>query len=95
MLQLYRCPGRLVCTHAYGIIRAMSVLIGNDLSKRFGPLDVFQGVDLRVKKGDRMGLARSLFPRLGGDAHLEAGRLSQPRSALPAGRSQRLRSAAY
>jgi hypothetical protein len=29
----------------------MSVLIGNDLSKRFGPLDVFQGVDLRVEKG--------------------------------------------
>ena len=34
----------------------MSVLIGNDLSKRFGPLDVFQGVDLRVEKGDRIGL---------------------------------------
>lgn len=34
----------------------MSVLIANDLAKRFGPLDVFQGVDLRVEKGDRIGL---------------------------------------
>lgn len=34
----------------------MSVLIANDLAKRFGPLDVFQGVALRVEKGDRIGL---------------------------------------
>ncbi len=34
----------------------MSVLIGSDLGKRFGPLDVFNGLDLRVEKGDRIGL---------------------------------------
>jgi ATP-binding cassette, subfamily F, member 3 len=34
----------------------MSVLIGSNLARRFGPLDVFQGVDLRVEKGDRIGL---------------------------------------
>jgi ATP-binding cassette, subfamily F, member 3 len=34
----------------------MSVIIGSNLARRFGPLDVFQGVDLRVEKGDRIGL---------------------------------------
>ena len=34
----------------------MTVLTGNNLAKRFGPLDVFQGVNLRVEKGDRIGL---------------------------------------
>ncbi|MEA3337669.1 MAG: ABC-F family ATP-binding cassette domain-containing protein [Chloroflexota bacterium] len=34
----------------------MSVLTGRNLGRRFGPLDVFQGVDLRVEKGDRIGL---------------------------------------
>ncbi|MER2599479.1 MAG: ribosomal protection-like ABC-F family protein [Caldilineales bacterium] len=34
----------------------MSILIGSALSKRFGPLDVFQGVEVRIEKGDRIGL---------------------------------------
>ena len=34
----------------------MSVLIGSALSKRFGPLDVFQSVEVRIEKGDRIGL---------------------------------------
>ena len=34
----------------------MSVLTGSNLSRRFGPLDVFQGVEVRVEKGDRIGL---------------------------------------
>ncbi len=34
----------------------MTVLTGSNLAKRFGPLDVFQGVNLRVEKGDRIGL---------------------------------------
>ncbi|MCS6845311.1 MAG: ABC-F family ATP-binding cassette domain-containing protein [Caldilineales bacterium] len=34
----------------------MSVLIATDLAKSYGPLDVFQGVNLRIEKGDRIGL---------------------------------------
>ena len=34
----------------------MSVITGSNLSRRFGPLDVFQGVNIRVEKGDRIGL---------------------------------------
>ena len=34
----------------------MTVLTGSNLSRRFGPLDVFQGVNIRVEKGDRIGL---------------------------------------
>jgi ATP-binding cassette subfamily F protein 3 len=34
----------------------MTVLTATNLAKRFGPLDVFQGVSLRVEKGDRIGL---------------------------------------
>jgi ATP-binding cassette subfamily F protein 3 len=34
----------------------MSVLVGSNLGKRFGPLDVFHGLDLRVEQGDRIGL---------------------------------------
>ncbi len=34
----------------------MSVLTGSNLSRRFGPLDVFQGLNVRVEKGDRIGL---------------------------------------
>ncbi|MCB0199496.1 MAG: ABC-F family ATP-binding cassette domain-containing protein [Anaerolineae bacterium] len=34
----------------------MSVLTGSNLSRRFGALDVFQGVNIRVEKGDRIGL---------------------------------------
>ncbi len=34
----------------------MTVLTATTLAKRFGPLDVFQGVSVRVEKGDRIGL---------------------------------------
>ena len=34
----------------------MSILVGNNLAKSYGALDVFSGVDLRVEAGDRIGL---------------------------------------
>jgi ATP-binding cassette subfamily F protein 3 len=34
----------------------MSLLIGNDLGKAFGALDVFEGIDVRIEAGDRIGL---------------------------------------
>jgi ATP-binding cassette subfamily F protein 3 len=34
----------------------MSTLTGSSLARRYGPLDVFQGVNLRVEAGDRIGL---------------------------------------
>jgi ATPase subunit of ABC transporter with duplicated ATPase domains len=34
----------------------MSLLVGNELGKAFGALDVFEGVDVRVEAGDRIGL---------------------------------------
>ena len=34
----------------------MTVLTGSNLSRRFGPLDVFQDINVRVEKGDRIGL---------------------------------------
>ncbi len=34
----------------------MTVLTGSKLSKRYGPLDVFQDVNLRIERGDRIGL---------------------------------------
>jgi ATP-binding cassette subfamily F protein 3 len=46
--------GRQFCGHEQSA--AMSVLIGSDLGKRFGPLDVFHGLNLRVEQGDRIGL---------------------------------------
>ena len=33
----------------------MSLLIATGLSKAFGALDVFAGVDLRIEAGDRIG----------------------------------------
>jgi ATP-binding cassette subfamily F protein 3 len=34
----------------------MTVLTGTNLGKRYGPLDVFQDLNLRIEKGDRIGL---------------------------------------
>jgi ATP-binding cassette subfamily F protein 3 len=34
----------------------MSLLVGNQLGKAFGALDVFTGVDMRIEAGDRIGL---------------------------------------
>ena len=34
----------------------MSLLVGQNLGKAFGALDVFQGIDLRIEEGDRIGL---------------------------------------
>jgi ATP-binding cassette subfamily F protein 3 len=34
----------------------MSLLVGQNLGKAFGALDVFQGIDLKIEEGDRIGL---------------------------------------
>ncbi len=34
----------------------MSLFVGNDLGKAFGALDVFDGIDLRIEAGDRIGM---------------------------------------
>ena len=33
----------------------MSLFVGNDLGKAFGALDVFDGIDVRIEAGDRIG----------------------------------------
>ena len=50
--QWYNCAG----PQRLGGSAIMTVLTGNNLSRRFGPLDVFQGVNVRIEKGDRIGL---------------------------------------
>ncbi len=64
----------------------MSLLIANGLSKAFGALDVFVGIDLRVEAGDRIGFVgangagkTTLLRILAGDESATAGDIARKR----------------
>jgi ATP-binding cassette, subfamily F, member 3 len=64
----------------------MSLLIANGLSKAFGALDVFAGIDLRVEAGDRIGYVgangagkTTLLRILAGDESATAGDVARKR----------------
>ncbi len=64
----------------------MSLLIANGLSKAFGALDVFAGIDLRVEAGDRIGFVgangagkTTLLRILAGDESASAGDIARKR----------------
>ena len=64
----------------------MSLLVGTQLGKAFGALDVFQGVDLRIEAGDRIGFVgpngtgkTTLLRALAGVESLTAGEITHKR----------------